>query len=263
MSTITNMQNMPGGLAAAGFTMPDMSEYYRLFVSTSGLDKSGKTHWALGGPGDVAVLAVDPGTPEIVRQTAKRGKRVFPVFLSPTSTQDGAGKEWEKVERVFSAVVAERAVRTFVVDTMSDLWNLARLKEFGKLEQVPPLRYVGLNRWFEQLVTDVARKRPDLNVVYIHRLGKEYKKEGGKDSWSGGYETKGFSQMPFVVDMNVSHYYRPPSLQAGQPGAFGLQVFGPSRVNAGVAGLVLEGELCTFQMLATMCFPAVPAEMWV
>lgn len=253
----------PKGLAAAGFTVPDMAEHYRLFVSTSGLDKSGKTYWALGGPGDVAVLAVDPGTTEIIRQRAKDGKRIYPAFLNQVSTQDGAVKEWEKVERMFAAVVAEKGVRTFVVDTMSDIWNLARLKEFGKLEQVPPLRYVGLNRWFEQLITDVARKRPDLNVIYIHRLGKEYKKDGGKDAWSGGYETKGFSQMPFVVDMNVSHYYRQPNMQAGTPGAFGLQVFGPSRVNAGVAGTVLEGELCTFQMLAMMCFPGVPGELWV
>jgi hypothetical protein len=228
-------------------------------------------------PGPIAVVGLDTGTKEVASKflpsspEVAAGKwparelicayhKVTGKLDSQAETQAQAEKEWGAVKHSLLVAMQHPKVRTLAVDTGTEVYELLRLCRFGKLEQVKPHHYGPVNKEMRDLVK-LAYEREDLNVIWVHKMKKQYaQNKKGDDSWTGGYEMSGFSDMPFLVDVTLEHYWVSPTEEA--PGRFGIKVVGVGRQTPDVCGLELEGADCSFQMLAMMLYPDVDPAWW-
>jgi len=173
----------------------------------------------------------------------------------------GAETEWKKMDDGIRAIVDNRKFRTLIIDTGTEAWELCRLAAFGKLSQVMPHHYVEVNAKFKALVK-YAYERTDLNVIWVHKVKKEYKtNREGKDTWTGRMERAGFGDMPYLVDCNIRHYFA--HAPEGQTGQFGVEVLDSRMEMISVVGCRFEGPDCNFQTLAEAMFPETYGEgLW-
>lgn len=252
-------------LLKAGFTeVVEVPATPRLVLSTEAQTKLGKTHFALTAPGPIALMTTDTGTEEVARKFIRDKKFIKLKIKSPADLlEEGKGykDEWKRAKDGFRALIANRTVRTAVVDTASEWWELCRLAAFGKLTQVMPHHYGPVNEEFRNLIKE-AYERPDLNLILIHKVKKEYKSgKDGKDSWSGRYERAGMGDVPYLVDVVLEHYRVP---MAEGPGCeFGVKVL-DSRLNPSeTLGLELQGEENEFAFLAVKAWPDTDPTYWL
>ncbi len=253
-------------LIKAGFLVPQESKNKRIVLCTRALDKLGKTHFAMTAPGPIAIVGLDTGTKEVASKFIGT-KELICAYHKVTGntgnrgeTQEIASKEWQTVKDSLITAIRHSKVRSLVVDTGTEVWELCRLAAFGKLEQVLPHHYGPVNKEMRDLVK-LAYDRDDLNVIWIHKMKKEYSQnKKGEDSWNGSYAMTGFSDIPFLVDLTLQHYWAPPTEEL--PGRFGVRCVGVSRQTPDVVGLELEGDDCNFQTLAMLLYPNVDPAWW-
>jgi hypothetical protein len=254
-------QNDLKQLISAGFLTPQQikgSKTPRLAVLSDGKTKSGKSHWALmTTPEPVAYIMLDPGALEISEKAIKAGRQIIPKFIGhdKKENQETAKKLWQEYRSTVRAVLGAKSIRTIVVDTMSESWELARLSQFGKLDKVPGFMYTAINAEFSGLCDEIYYGRPDLNIIYLQRLKKAYK----DNEWDGRtMESKGYGELEYNVDLSIRQYFIPRKGKE-EPG-FGFQVkeSEATRKGAEFAGLQFEREECSFIDLALTIFKDDP-----
>lgn len=272
---LTPEQLLDKQLKDLGFEIVDPTVYHKFSVSSAAKEKEGKTTWAFTAPGPIGVISTDTGTESIAKSFLKQKPIIINYFKSADELQQSETKnkdtkqqlyerEWDRMKTAILAIIHSRRFRTLIVDTATEAWELCRLAAFGKLAQVMPHHYTEVNSEFKAMIK-AADENPVLNSIWIHKKKKEYKTgSGGKDSWSGKYERAGFGDMPFLVDVNLEHFFQPagamvPDGNGGNEtlaeGRFGVRVI-DSRINMlSVVGQEFTGEVCNFQELAYALFP--------
>lgn len=194
----------------------------RLAISLEGLDKTGKTDWALDtAPEPICLVSNDPGTKYVMEKMLARGRKI-PMLLNQSWEKpdpkviaakdvDQAEfaawfKEWKRFEGAMAELQARREIRTLVVDNCTDLDNLCELAHFGKLKgnariDVRAQFNIASQGWFNNLY----HGRPDLNMILIHRTKKQYGAPDAKGNanWTGNYERDGHNKMGFLIDMAI------------------------------------------------------------
>lgn len=255
-------------LQRLGFQIVAPPVAYRLIVCTVAPQKAGKTHWAFTAPEPIACLTTDAGTEEVAGKFMRAGKRVaLNRFKSAKEMIEGeVGQkaqeaEWERWVRSYHGVLGMRQFRTLIVDTGTETWELCRLARFGKITQVKPHHYGPVNAEFSALIQE-AFNRHDLNVIWIHKMKKEYKasaKDAEKESWTGKWERAGFADLAYQADVNIRHYFdsfrRNPYNQTILPPAFGVEVLDSRYQMVSLVGSRFEEQMCTFEFLAESAFP--------
>lgn len=249
-----------GGMEALGFSQPSTEDVFSLAVCTQGPEKEGKTHWAFTAPEPIVAVASDTGTLGVARKARQENRRVAVYeYRVPPSNQSKTEyeREWLKVEKALTAILLNKNIRSGVIDTGTEIWEMLRLARFGKLTQVMPHQYGPVNNEMKDLVKAMV-DRADLNTVWIHKLKKEYKtNKAGTDSWTGKFERAGFGDMPYLCDVVVEHFFDMEERE------FGIRVKG-SRYNAThIVGQEYRGDLCNFAMLAAECFPTTDLDYWL
>lgn len=267
-------------LSEAGFLVPASAIVPRVTVCTTAGEKVGKTHWALTAPGPIAVISTDTGTREVVERFIRDyGKRILLLQITAAQTLlearrgDQGAAEWARIKDAIYSVVADPSIRTLVVDTATEVWELCRLSAFGKLAQVKPQHYAIPNGEFRTLLKYCYEARPDLNAVWIHKHKKEYKGNSKDDSsnWTGKYERSGMSDVGFLVDVMAEQYKRVERDEDNLSHLyFGLRVLDSRLKPEYVVGTELETEAgveggiddCTFTTLATSVWPETTPDYW-
>jgi hypothetical protein len=254
-------------LIRSGFSVPMASKIKRIVMCTKALDKRGKTHFAMTAPGPIAIVGLDTGTKEVAskflgtKELICAYHKVTGKLADVKKTAEAADKEWDTVRDSIETATNHPKIRTLIIDTGTEVWELLRLARFGKLAQVMPHQYGPVNKEMRDLVKR-AYEREDLNVIWIHKLKKQYSQnKKGEDSWNGSYDLAGYSDIPYLVDLTLEHYWVSPT--EDEPGRFGIHVTGVGRQTPDVCGLKLEGDDCNFQMLAMMLYPDVDPAWWV
>lgn len=274
-------------MARAGFSVDAKPETPRLVISTAAREKEGKTHFALTMPDHMAVIATDTGTVEQVNRARARGKHIAlcELVADGIKSKTDAETEWNKVVAALDAVLANRSIRSLVIDTATELWEILRLARFGKLTQVMPHHYGPVNDEFRKLVKK-CMARPWLNQNWIHKVKKEYKGASAgseKEVWTGKYERAGFGDMGYLVDLELVNYFDIRKVDdegiADKRGekiqrVFGVRVaaVGATRHNPELAGESFETilghnpmqlpDMCDFTTLARMCWPQTKDAYW-
>lgn len=204
------------------FSASPTIEVPRLAISLDALQKCGKTYWALmTAPDPIAVVSNDPGTAHIRNKALALGRRVsmMEVHLAePDKTirkQEDIDKaqwqlwvnEWARVKAAHQAIIADKTIRTLVWDEGASMFDLAQLSHFGKLTgNTRQDKRTDLNADFHKLFWDLYKGRPDLNIILIHKLKKQYVKNSDPNKpadWSGKYEREGFNKIGYYVDLSL------------------------------------------------------------
>lgn len=198
----------------------------RLVIAVDGVDKGGKTNFALSGPRPLVYLDTDVGSEGVIER-ADRPDLILkpePFAFRPSEVT------WEIDDATKSAAIMKAAepelerfrllyyhaltkpvfktkggklvkARTVVIDNGSEIWELLRLCYLGRLTQVKPHHYTEVNGLMRDLVR--AAYDNDVNVIWIHKLKAEYKEGAeGKSNKSGVLQRMGFSDMSYLVQAN-------------------------------------------------------------
>jgi hypothetical protein len=253
-----------------GFSSARPARRRRMVMSLAGLDKSGKTHQGLSAPGPSAYVNHDTGLEGVIEKFTKDGKTVYSkdyrVVIPPEAAGDVvrvagiANDVWGGLKSDLRAAWKSTVIRTAIVDTESETWQLVRLARFGKLTQVMPHHYGPVNAEYTNFWNEVYDT--DKNLILLGRLKEEYEntivngKEIGKKT--GRLERVGYKDIPYLVQINAIARFNP----ANPPGdRFSIEIVN-CRQNSEVAGMVLPEALCSFQTLAMTVFPDSNPSDW-
>lgn len=246
-------------MSGLGFSVPSEEAAFSLAVCSTGREKKGKTHWAFTAPKPLACIASDTGTESVARNFRRADPRIacYNYRVPPIGqARSEYEKEWLKLEKAYTSVLLNRNIRSLVGDTWTEIWEMLRLARFGKLTQVMPMQYGPVNNEMKDIVKSLV-DRPDLNVVFIHKVKKEYKtNKAGIDAWTGKFERAGFGDMGYLADVTIEHLFNTETRE------FGIKVLDSRYNTAMVVGNEYWGDLCNFQMLASDCFPTTDLDYW-
>ena len=242
----------------------------RLIVSVDGLEKSGKSHFALSGPRPLGYIDFDEGLEGVAQK--------FPlddVFVSSlgaqfskASTMAIEGHAVEKVAKAANEVWAQFRkdfiwgldnLRGLVVDTGTEMHELIRLARFGKLTQVMPEMYGPVYGELSSLIKRAYSS--DCSLIILHRLKPEYEQVAEKTSTgkrqpgrkTGRLIRAGFKDIGFLVQATVK-------LDKDDDG-FSCTIE-HCRHNPKLEGVELPQEIISFPTLAQMIFTDTMIEDW-
>lgn len=238
---------------------------YRMILGTQGLDKSGKTQFALTAPSPIAIINMDDGLEGVVEKWVKLGKKIWvcQVKVPAIATKDAYLTSWRKSEDAYIKAFQNKDVRTVFVDTATDWWELIRLAEFGSLTPKGDIRqmYGPLNQKFRSMLR--LAHGTDKNLIISHKMKKEYitktvsenNKAVTKDVWEGNYEKVGFKEDGYIVQANLWHRYNT------NKGQFETEITN-ARQDMTLAGYVMGQDECNFATLGTLLFNGTVEEDW-
>jgi hypothetical protein len=269
-------------MANAGFVIvkPGTKPPRRLIVSSRAKEKHGKTHFSLSMPDPLAYISYDMGDEGMIEKFVDQGRVIHrcelpkPTFRKPISGEDMKKREeaetksklaqyeehWLRGRDAFEAAVNNKSIRSIIVDTNSEFYESIRLARLGKLTQVMPQHYGPVKEEFRGIM-QLAKYRKDVNVIFIHKMKKEYKENSKGDSnWTGKWEMQGFDDMGYIAQVIITHLREP---LAGGGVRFGIRI-DDCRQNPDVIGLELWSDegMCDFVNLAMCVYPDTNEGDW-
>lgn len=258
----------------------------RLIASIQSIKKSeGKTRLSFTAPKPIGYISVEIGGEEGVAdgfiptgQDTFDGIRIArvrmaePEYVDPTkfdfsrkesvklydeavalSVQNAAQPAMYAFEKAYYASLAN--MRTTVVDTGTDLYALARLADFGRLEKIPQLAYTQVKRQFAKYLDD-AFASPG-SCIWIHHMKDkgEMVENNGKKQWqpTGQYEMSGCEVVNEKVQV-VIQVWREDLVEENKDTArrvkFSAQIV-DSRHNADAMGEIFTDDNISFADIGT------------
>lgn len=204
-------------------------------LSIEGMPKQGKTHLAATAPGVVAFQSLDFGTDGILQKFEDYASKFmvaeYRVNLDVTADAvmqqmakvRGAKKDdlqaiaykeaeeqalkvkrevWQPFVQDYDSLLDEESVRTIVWDTATEVNEMLRLANFGKLEKNPKIAYGPINAEFKAQIRKAQERRK--NLILIHHMKPVYiESERGASTESGRYVLKGNSSLENLVHSYV------------------------------------------------------------
>ena len=245
----------------SGFVDVKANRHKRLIMSVEGLEGSGKTHFAMTAPPMVAYFDIDIGSEGVIEKFADRIIGVWPpdeLKYREAIEQEQWRKVWESYKVAYKTALKSKEVKTLVVDTATELWELCRLANFGRVIQVMPNQYGPVNKEFRDLVRDAYNT--DKNLVMIHKQKDEYigtiNRATGKEISvrTGKVKRAGFADMGYLcqVTIEVKRMNR----------EFKLEIL-KCRQEESLMGTELETPMNTFPFLATQVYPDTQEDDWL
>jgi hypothetical protein len=238
-------------LSAFGFdTSTDRSssinKYCRLIASVRAMEKTGKTRFGLTAPKPIMYLNFDRKIEQATLEAL--GVDESDLYIKEIRTdaelaQDQHMKQWKEVEGAILWALRDSVdIRSIVIDTESEMWELKRMANFGKLTEVMPYMYTKTNAEYKFLLDQCDKY--DKNVVFLNKLKKQYK----NDKWNGRYEPAGFGKLKDIVQVNAELY-----MMEDEEGEEHFQI---EVINNGITAtmnhLTLQDDMITFPWLASM-----------
>jgi hypothetical protein len=264
-------------LKGTGFERPPEKPIERLICSIEGSQKRGKTHLALtaaakrkGNRKGIGVLNFDEGLDGVVQKFMNEGKEVYhsiyksKIDLPPGKRLRGQdlldyrSEQGDQIYRSFRKdwTFALENFRTVIVDTATELWEIMRLKQFGKLDQVKPHHYTPINREYRDMISEAYDS--EANVILVHKVKDEWL----NDKRTGKKELQGFKETAFLTHCHL-RVFRTPRDEWDPPDDLGFRVeIVECRQNAELTGEILEPPMNNLPMISTMIFEDTDPDDW-
>jgi len=218
-----------------------------------GLEKDGKTHFALTAPAPIGVLDMDRGLEGVVEKFAAE-KDIFIKSFRGMQSADYATK-WEAFEAGYHRLLSDASIRSIIWDTDTESWEMARLAYFGRQSSIP-LKYPPLNTLYRKLIDEAFDA--DKNLILISRYKKQYVGVGEDSAWNGKYEAAGFGELPSIVQINLRA-----KLIEDEDGVVTPTVTVINcRQNMRINGEVFEGDEARFSWVAANIVEGTSPEEW-
>jgi len=253
-----------------GFVNPDVLVHPRLILAASARQKRGKTHFSLTAPKPLVYYNMDVGLEGVVHKFSKYRDQILEYPLpvpdmvrrNEDSAQDEAEKIWDKFEASFDDTIRTSDIRTVVVDTATELWELLRLARFGSLNKIKgfgkdaaKFAYGPVNAEFRRFLRQILDKS-DKNLILLHKMKAEYI----ANERTGNWERAGFSDIDFIAQAVIELDRINPTPDDPET-TFKLTVV-DSRHNPTVNGTELTDPMCNFPFLASMIIEGTTPEDW-
>lgn len=261
----------PPGMEKTSFKLYTGAEakvFPRLVVAVKALQKMGKTNFGLSAPrlkqpgtqegmfhfhADLGLEGVGHKFVDKFPGPIYKGEYVLDVRELEGASEDLIKKAakpiatrfWDDVE-----IAVKRNVRSMVFDTHSELYEIDRLGEWGKLS-MKAHHYTPLNARWKRLMKMLAMGKS--NAIFLQRLTDEYK----DDKPTGNYRPQGYTKLPFEVQMNLLAWR-----ESDGDRKFHVTIE-DSRHDADLAGQDLEGDMCDFSSLGQLVFPDSDEKFWL
>jgi len=247
------MANIRNSMIGAGFSPgKEVTIKPRIVVSISGLEKCGKSHFALTAPGPIAFFSIDTGEEGVLNKFTKtKDVWIKEIAMADEDHVEASVKELDEFKKSYYFTLHSKDVRTIIVDTATELWEILRLARFGRLTQVMPYQYGPVNKEYRMLIREAYKY--DKNIILLHKMKAAYV----NDKKTGDYERAGFADTGFLVQVNAQVY----RYAREDGGDFAIYIK-DCRQNPDLAGEELVGPMCNFPTLASLVLPDVPASAW-
>lgn len=243
MATTNSLQNF-------GFQPATTEVMKRLIVAIDGHRGRGKTHQALMAPGPIAYFNLDIGLMGVSSKFADK-KVIMVNDIQVPPDQADAEKEWNRFYAAWQVALKAKDIRTVVIDTESQLWELFRLNKFGQLTQIMPYQYAQPNAIYARFLRETMTV--EKNFIFLRHLKPLYI----NDKRTKDYEASGFGGLEKIVEV-VAEVWRT-DLEDG--GEWKLTVT-KNRLNPDMDGETLSGEMASFKWLAAMSVAGTSVEDW-
>lgn len=270
-------------------------------LSVRGKPKTGKTHLGLTAPGGIAVQSWDFGTQGVVQKFPDKVIYVAEYAIEIDLTADEAYHEmaanqklsdeqlaklrelaaqasdrqaakitkevWGPFRRDRLAAFTNPEIRTVMDDTATEMNEVLRLANFGKLEKNPQIAYGPINAEYKELVRMAHKYRK--NLVLVHQVGKVWKEFTDDRGRTKNVETdewkpQGNAKADYLVHTFVDTEYLPPVRRANgevtREGVFKVKI-DRARLNPSVNGMTLDNP--DWATLMAFVAPDVPMENWL
>jgi hypothetical protein len=256
---------LPASFLKDGFLPPEKLNGKRkhLLIGSDGWSNTGKTEFACSAPGPGIVLCLDRGHEAMLDNPnppkTRRDDFAFKVINLPIATQgkpDYFLQYWKEFYDWYKKALDNPDVRTVVLDSDSDSWDLQRLADFGRLTQIPAIMYTQVNANRRAMI---ARAFDSGKIVIgTNRLKEGYTSKLDKDNRevrvkTGSDERQGFADQDYLWQIQIRHLY--------DNGRFGLKII-KCKADTTVQGLELWDGDCCFQSLVQTVYPNVPLSQW-
>ena len=230
----------------------DLEFYDRIIMAVYGLEKQGKTHFALTAPGPIALLSSDVGEEGVIEKFwDNKDIQIFETEKLDEDQADKADEAWLKFKAAFRGALRSTEVRTIIVDTETEVWELIRLARFGRLTQVRPHHYGPVNAEFRSLIRESFEH--DKNLILLQKMKAQYV----NDKKTGQWERAGFSDLGFLVQVNAQVYRD----DVDEGGEFNVYI-DTCRQQPELAGELFSGDACNFPFVAMMVKPEADPSSW-
>jgi hypothetical protein len=244
-------------LARLGFKNPNPRIKPRVIMGIDGKPKSGKSRFALTAPGPIAYINFDRGLEHLLAQMGRSDvmlkdyTRMMP--LDGAWNQNKAKAVWKDYSDTFVKALQTR-VRTLVVDTASDVWEMIRWAAFGKLDHVKPHHYTQVNGPYRRLLNECQHH--DVNVILLHKAKELWEETPNGPKPTGQWVRDGFRGTSFAMEFD-GFLYR----DEDGDREFHMEVLscGPE---AALVGQTFDGGDITFADVASMVLPGVNPKEW-
>lgn len=199
----------PAILQSLGFT-PVGATRRRLFITSEGEPKTGKTALLRTMPGPIAVINFDHGL-EGSASFDVQGNPIMQLSIDMPDFDEGSktmsSTEWvtakasyQKFKTVVDQIIRSRQVRTLGIDTGTAAYSLAQMARFGRIAQVgevPAGMWTSMQAEFENIFAPFETH--DCNLLITHRQGSKFK------GLAGEREMKGYKGMQFSSQVHLVH----------------------------------------------------------
>jgi|GEM_PF-1466039 len=257
----------PANYSQDSITEIETHDPRRIVISVEGRQKRGKTHFALTAPGAVYIQNLDTGLEFVIdkfkKETAAIKKQFFgDVYPVKASASDADWQfMWRKFQDDFSRAIALPYIKTIVVDTATEAWELARLAHFGGSQTAKSHHYGPVNTDFRAILRE-ALAQNTTNVIFIQKQKERYV----NDKNTGEYEAAGFKDLPFTVQAIIECHRQTVYAQVpgntSKPSTSFYVTINDCRMDPSKIGVRLDEPINTFQFLAAMLVPGTKPEDW-
>jgi len=253
--------NLETLISGGKFMRADDRIKQRLILAVAAREKQGKTHLSLTAPGPIVTFNADIGLEGVVHKFLPQKEILVYNLAVPNAKDRNVEKEatrvWEELEDAVDCALGNPSVRTIVFDTATEIWEIVRLAYFGKLTEVKPHHYAGVNAEFRRFLKRVFAT--DKNLILNMKMKAEYVNNNRTGEW----EMAGFNDTAFIAQAVVYPFRVDKPMKIDEDttldkGDFGVRIF-ESRHNPNANGMVLHGPLATFQFIAATILGADPA----
>jgi hypothetical protein len=193
-----------------------------LVVAAGGLEKSGKTHFALTFPAPINAINFDHGIRELRPKFADKEINEATIAFPSEYDVDAYEECLQRFLQVYLYAMENTGPGTVLVDTNTQVWQMTQTVEIDRIRQ-KRIKEAALKR--QQLDPELARIFPfdysranmmmgntmrrslqaaaihGTNTVFIHRYKEQYVQTEGGTQKSGKYEPQWFAETPSIAQI--------------------------------------------------------------
>ena len=259
-----------------------------LVASICAQEGGGKTDFAAHCPGPIEYFNVDVNTREVLEKLQQTepdlSKIRFHDYDVPSVAFGEKAEIQQEAESIFTSIMDDlrpiirreqrKMPKTVVLDTSTEMFELALMADHGKAVQILPEMRTKTNYKWKSVINGL--KRSGCNVILLHRLRDKYEsrivrtKDGPREERvkvEGEYERDGFSKTGFLVNVEVFLFHDPERDKGEQ---YGIKIVRctqrPLLIDKEYWGTVeVEGEeirAASFEFLATKVYRQTGLKDW-